>query len=61
MIYWILYTLSIGPMFWYWYEANYLGGDPWIAAFYWPLVFVCDHVEPYGDMVNWYINLWILG
>jgi hypothetical protein len=60
-IYWLLYTLSIGPMFWPWYEATFLNGERWVAVFYYPLVFVCDHVPPYGNLVNWYINLWILG
>lgn len=59
-IYWTLYTLSIGPMFWTWYEANYLDGPKWIAAFYFPLLVACDVIGPFGDFVNWYINLWIL-
>jgi hypothetical protein len=47
-------------MFWWWYEANYLDGPRWIAAFYLPLLIVCDTISPFGDLVNWYINLWIV-
>ena len=58
-IYWAIYTLSIGPMFWWWYEATFLDGHRWIAAFYFPLLFACDRIDWFGDLVNWYINLWI--
>jgi hypothetical protein len=59
-LYWTAYTLSIGPMFWMWYESQYLDGPRWIAVFYFPLLWACDAIEPFGDLVNWYINLWIL-
>jgi len=59
-IYWTVYTLSIGPMFWMWYEANFLDGHRWIAAFYFPLLYACERIEWFGNLVNWYINLWIL-
>ncbi len=58
-IYGVIYTLSIGPMFWWWYEAAFLDGNRWIAAFYYPLLWACDHVAWFGDLVNRYINLWI--
>lgn len=60
MIYWTVYTLSIGPMFWTWYEACYLNGPAWVVVFYYPLLYVCDRFEPYGRLVNWYIHWWIL-
>jgi hypothetical protein len=59
-VYWVLYTLSIGPMFWWWFEASYLDGPKWIFVFYLPLLVACEYIGPFGDFVNWYINLWIL-
>lgn len=53
-----LYTLSIGPMFWTWYEAKYLDGSFWVAAFYEPLLILADLIPPFGDWLNWYIELW---
>lgn len=60
VVLWTLYTLSIGPMFWQWHEAATLSGPKWIAAFYLPLLLVCEYIPPFGRLVNWYINLWIL-
>jgi hypothetical protein len=59
-VYWLLYTLSIGPMFWYWYEASYLDGPKWVVVLYLPLLYVCEQFEPFGRLVNWYIRWWIL-
>lgn len=60
LVYLIVAFLTIGPMFWYWYEAVALHGSIWIAKFYAPLLFLCDHVEWISDLVNGYINWWIL-
>ncbi len=54
------YTLSIGPMFWYWFEATHVDGPEWIALVYAPLALLCDLVPPFGWFVNRYIDLWIL-
>ena len=54
-----LYVASIGPMFWYWYEANHLGGMEPIYAFYYPLLMLCE-IEWIRDLVNAYIRFWIL-
>ena len=56
----LLYVLSIGPMFWYWYEAMYIGGSSFILAFYQPLLVACEKNEFIHDVVNGYIDLWIL-
>lgn len=56
----LLYALSIGPMFWYWFQSFYVGGPKWIAKFYMPLLLLCSVCPPIGTLVNWYINLWIL-
>lgn len=54
-----LYALSIGPLFWWWFDAQYIDGSPLLKAFYQPLLWACQF-KPIGDAVNWYINLWIL-
>ena len=56
---WLLYALSIGPMFWHWYDSKYLGASELVAMFYEPLLWSCE-IKPIGRAVNWYINLWIL-
>lgn len=55
-----VYTLSIGPFFWDWFESMHVDGPTWIAGFYAPLALLCDLCPPFGALVNWYINLWIL-
>lgn len=57
---WLLYMLSIGPMFWSWYESTYVSGSPWIAVIYAPLLVACELCPPFGWFVNSYINLWIV-
>lgn len=63
IIYLFFYLLisiaTIGPCFWYWFEATYVGGDRWIAKFYAPLVWLCDHLEWLGWLVNKYVDWWI--
>ncbi|MDX1966373.1 MAG: hypothetical protein SFV23_04295 [Planctomycetaceae bacterium] len=56
----IVYTLSIGPMFWTWFEALHFENNPVVLGFYMPLVLACDFCPPFGWLVNWYVNLWIL-
>lgn len=55
----VLYVLSIGPMFWYWYDGMYARGSWFAVAFYEPLRIAC-RVDVIGDFVNWYIDLWTL-
>ncbi|MBI1346466.1 hypothetical protein GC163_09265 [bacterium] len=59
-VFFVIYTLSIGPCFWYWFEATYVDGSKWWVVFYFPLVLLCDLIPPLGELVNWYIRLWIL-
>ena len=54
----ILYVLSIGPMFWYWYEAENMGGNPLVRVVYAPLRFLCV-IPQVEDWLNNYINWWI--
>ena len=55
----VLYVLSIGPMFWYWYDGLYARGSWFAVAFYEPLRIAC-RVEVIGEFVNWYVDLWTL-
>ena len=54
----ILYVFSIGPMFWFWYEAENLGGSTLVRVIYVPLRLLC--VIPQVEVwLNNYINWWI--
>jgi hypothetical protein len=52
--------LTIGPCFWYWFEAMYVNGPRWIVKFYAPLLWLCDRFSPLSWLVNTYVNWWIL-
>ena len=56
----LVYVLSIGPLFWWWFEAVHVGGSQWLVLFYLPLALASDLIPPFGALLNWYINLWIL-
>ena len=58
--YLVIAILTIGPMFWYWFRAVHVDGSIWIAKFYAPLLWLCDHVGWLSYLVNSYINWWIL-
>ena len=58
--YLVISVVTIGPCFWYWHEATFVNGPTWIAKFYAPLVWLCDHFWPLGWLVNKYVNWWIL-
>lgn len=53
-----LYVVSFGPMYWFWYESAHLGGSPLLHWFYWPLVSLCEVVEPLNEVMNSYVELW---
>jgi|GEM_PF-3546803 len=55
---WLIYTLSIGPMYWTWFGAAYVSGPYWVIAFYSPLQTACEYVPYYGDLVEGYIWWW---
>jgi hypothetical protein len=55
---WLIYTLSIGPMYWTWFGSTYVGGPYWVCALYSPLRIACLYVPPYGDLVENYIWWW---
>lgn len=55
----VLYVLSIGPLFWYWYDDYYVGASGEFARFYIPLQEMCRRFEPLAKFVNWYVSLWV--
>lgn len=57
---WTVYVLSIGPLYWRWYEGKYVNGPTIIAALYEPLWRLCGLFPPLGWFVNWYVTFWIL-
>ncbi|MHC4877910.1 MAG: hypothetical protein ACYTGL_15740 [Planctomycetota bacterium] len=52
------YVLSIGPMFWVWYDAEHVTGNPLIRVFYTPLRLLCA-IPLVEEWLNRYINWWI--
>jgi hypothetical protein len=58
VVFWVIYTLSIGPMYWTWFGAAYVGGSHWVIAFYSPLQTACEYVPYYGEWVESYIWWW---
>ena len=59
LIFFVFYTLSIGPMFWKWYAGwNVEHASP-VAAFYEPLHRLAAWSDSFGHFMNWYVDLWI--
>lgn len=54
----VIYVLSIGPMYWSWYESRYLNGDPFLAKLYYPLEVICHKLPWLGSWVDWYVDQW---
>ncbi len=57
-LYFVLYALSIGPIYWSWYKSRFVSGSNILAAFYIPLIWLADSVPAFGEWMNWYIRLW---
>lgn len=53
----LIYSLSLGPMYWIWYESKYIGGSPWVAVFYEPLLRLTV-IPVFRDWINWYLSYW---
>lgn len=60
LITWTVYVLSIGPLYWKWFEGKHVSGPNLVAAFYEPLYQLAGIFPPLGEFLNWYIALWIL-
>lgn len=54
----LLYVLSIGPMYWRWYSSKFVNGSPYVAAFYEPLWRLTQRFDWFGEWVDFYIRLW---
>ncbi len=54
-----LYVLSIGPMYWHWYNGKFVTGSKVVAAFYEPLFIAANLIGPFGEWLDWYVELWI--
>ena len=59
LIFFVLYTLSIGPMYWRWYAGRNLEPASPVAAFYHPLYRLAEWNDAFGEFMNWYVDLWI--
>lgn len=60
LVSWVLYMLSIGPVYWQWYAGKYVNGPTILSAFYEPLWRLCGIIPPLRWFMNWYVSLWIL-
>lgn len=58
-LYFTIYVLSLGPMYWRWWEGKYMHGSKLIAAFYEPLFLLSGWIPPLGWFVNGYVHLWV--
>ncbi|MBX3438938.1 MAG: hypothetical protein KF861_15715 [Planctomycetaceae bacterium] len=54
-----LYVLSIGPMYWHWYQSQFVGGSSILAAFYLLLFELAQWVPPFGAWLDWYLRWWL--
>ena len=52
----VLYVLGIGPAAWM-SEAYPATEQRWGLA-YAPVLIICEHIQPVGDIVDWYMELW---
>lgn len=59
ILFWVflVYCLSLGPMYWTWYQSKYIGGSPWVAVFYEPLLRLTA-IPLFRDWINWYLSFW---
>ncbi len=63
----VLYVLSIGPMYWTWYESyalyenhdDAMQNPDRVTLFYLPLIYACQENKDLRDYVNWYLDFWV--
>lgn len=58
-VYFSIYVISLGPMYWQWWEGKYMNGSKLVAAFYEPLFLISGWIPPLGWFVNSYVHLWV--
>lgn len=54
----ILYVLSIGPMYWVIYEAYNLQGSRLVKYLYYPLV-LASEIPYVAKFLDWYLSFWV--
>lgn len=54
----LLYVLSVGPLYWEIYAAYVLNESPFLQRFYLPLV-KASEIDYVSNFLNWYISLWL--
>jgi hypothetical protein len=53
----VLYVLSTGPVVWYCLSNEY--PDDFIQTFYAPLIWLCEAIPAFGNLVERYVQWWI--
>lgn len=59
-VYFAIYVLSLGPMYWHWWEGKYMSGSRLVAAFYEPLLLLSGWIPPLGWFINAYVHIWVM-
>ena len=52
----VLYDLGIGPAAWL--ATNYSATDPYLMAFYTPLIVLAESSQFVDEILSWYVDLW---
>ena len=57
----VLYVLSFGPVAWLIPSSgiNVMTAYPVFSRVYFPLFWLAKKVKPFGDFLEWYIDLWL--
>lgn len=58
LIFFILYVLSVGPLYSSWREAVQMGKRPVLQAIYLPLAGLCTQSDTINTVVEWYVAFW---
>lgn len=59
VVFFVVYVLSVGPLYWTWFNAKFNTGSAWFAVVYEPLYQMCAICPPLGRVVDAYIGLWL--
>jgi hypothetical protein len=55
----ILYALTLGPLYRSWYDSEHGESSKLLAVVYHPLLWATHKFEPLGKLMQWYLSLWI--
>jgi hypothetical protein len=59
LIFLVVYVLSVGPLYWYWFDSKFFRDiSPFFARLYNPLDKFCEICPAFSDWLGWYISLW---